>query len=719
MKAYNSTLVLLGSNTTNISVVDPQFFVLSPIGPQLSNYVDLNVSTYPPGNYNVSVDIYLNNSGSLSFVTKVYLQSKDGSIYNKTIFLSDGNYVARFFMNDSYDPTRLLAYNMSNFIIAHNIKSVIYTYNSSIPTIPSNYYFFYNDTDTITVKVLVNITPAVSINDVTVMADFSLVNLSDSNLEDQYSIVANSSGSVSGNYYEYTLKYPIVGITANETIPVAIPIYINITNTSGIVMPTSPINYSFAIINFDPKEDIPGLNNPNTTSWRSIDDFSNITYLAFEYGTTKKYGLLELFGNATNPINLLDINFITNLSNLGSNLIISAKLMSIKNATTAMKALNKPAKLTFYGVATPNTDIYAFDDDGNVIAKVYDSLTNTFDSSYLKGNPVYSNGKFIFEVKHWSGYRINQLPVASITAPSSAVVGETVTFNASQSFDPDGTIVSYYWNFGDGITASGAVVQHTYSNAGTYTVTLTVTDNEGSTNSTSMTIVVQVPPTTAPQPSGGGGGRGLFAPGTPRFASSYFSVSAGVEKRFELPYDRFLDTYIDALNIVADGDTELKFTIEKLDKLPGELSAPKKGRILLIWSIDVDTSRNVDVRGKIEFAIPRSLIAESGFDPDNAVVTLLRYSDGWQALPTTLIEKSSEFNYYSAETPGFSYFAAVVEEALPPNTTTVATTTTAVATTTTEAVTTTTEAQQGGGIPGFEVLLAIVGLIASAYLLRR
>ncbi|MDI3498238.1 PGF-CTERM sorting domain-containing protein [Archaeoglobus sp.] len=52
-------------------------------------------------------------------------------------------------------------------------------------------------------------------------------------------------------------------------------------------------------------------------------------------------------------------------------------------------------------------------------------------------------------------------------------------------------------------------------------------------------------------------------------------------------------------------------------------------------------------------------------------------------------------------------------------TTTVTTTTTAVATTTTQAVTTTTQAQQGGGVPGFEAVFAIAGLLAVAYLLRR
>jgi PKD repeat protein len=42
-----------------------------------------------------------------------------------------------------------------------------------------------------------------------------------------------------------------------------------------------------------------------------------------------------------------------------------------------------------------------------------------------------------------------------------------------------GSIVLYQWDFGDGATASGAVVEHTYTRAWRYTVTLTVTDSGG------------------------------------------------------------------------------------------------------------------------------------------------------------------------------------------------------------------------------------------------
>jgi len=83
------------------------------------------------------------------------------------------------------------------------------------------------------------------------------------------------------------------------------------------------------------------------------------------------------------------------------------------------------------------------------------------------------------------------IPTASFTAsPSSGGTPLTVAFNAAASSDPDGTIVSYEWSFGDGATGSGATVTHSYLTQGTYTAALTVTDDEGLTDTSSQTIVV-------------------------------------------------------------------------------------------------------------------------------------------------------------------------------------------------------------------------------------
>ena len=85
----------------------------------------------------------------------------------------------------------------------------------------------------------------------------------------------------------------------------------------------------------------------------------------------------------------------------------------------------------------------------------------------------------------------DNLPVASFTAsPTTAQTAIPIIFNATSSYDPDGTIVSYSWNFGDGIIGSGETPSHSYNIAGVYTVTLTVTDNSGSTASTSSKFTI-------------------------------------------------------------------------------------------------------------------------------------------------------------------------------------------------------------------------------------
>jgi hypothetical protein len=82
----------------------------------------------------------------------------------------------------------------------------------------------------------------------------------------------------------------------------------------------------------------------------------------------------------------------------------------------------------------------------------------------------------------------NQAPMASFdAAPGSA--GSATQFDASGAADPDGTIVRYDWDFGDGtrLRDGGPSPQHVYTLPGTYTVTLVVTDNEGASTTTIFT----------------------------------------------------------------------------------------------------------------------------------------------------------------------------------------------------------------------------------------
>jgi len=84
----------------------------------------------------------------------------------------------------------------------------------------------------------------------------------------------------------------------------------------------------------------------------------------------------------------------------------------------------------------------------------------------------------------------NQAPTAAFTP---TVTGLTAALDGSASSDPDGTIASYAWTFGDGASATGKTTSHAYGTAGTYTVTLKVTDDKGATSTATSTVTVTAP----------------------------------------------------------------------------------------------------------------------------------------------------------------------------------------------------------------------------------
>lgn len=85
----------------------------------------------------------------------------------------------------------------------------------------------------------------------------------------------------------------------------------------------------------------------------------------------------------------------------------------------------------------------------------------------------------------------NQAPSASFSIDNQEPprVGTAVSFTANAS-DPDGSVQSYEWNFGDGSTASDSSVSHTYDEPDSVSVRLTVTDDEGASDTTTRAIDV-------------------------------------------------------------------------------------------------------------------------------------------------------------------------------------------------------------------------------------
>jgi len=96
----------------------------------------------------------------------------------------------------------------------------------------------------------------------------------------------------------------------------------------------------------------------------------------------------------------------------------------------------------------------------------------------------------------WS-FTVGTQPVANAGPDQTVIVNENVQFDGSASTDPDGTIVSYVWAFGDTKTGSGAKPNHAYTTTGLKTVKLTVTDDDGLKGTDTAVITVKTPADTA------------------------------------------------------------------------------------------------------------------------------------------------------------------------------------------------------------------------------
>lgn len=92
------------------------------------------------------------------------------------------------------------------------------------------------------------------------------------------------------------------------------------------------------------------------------------------------------------------------------------------------------------------------------------------------------------------------LTAALSITPAEPTINESVEFNGSSSVAPDGEIESFEWAFGDGSTATGETVTHSYGGSGEYTVELTVEAN-GESDTTTRTVTVQDPDEDGEEPS--------------------------------------------------------------------------------------------------------------------------------------------------------------------------------------------------------------------------
>lgn len=109
-------------------------------------------------------------------------------------------------------------------------------------------------------------------------------------------------------------------------------------------------------------------------------------------------------------------------------------------------------------------------------------------------SPVTADASSLYAYVDYDLVNSPLVPIASVTAaPTTGIAPLPVSFDGGASTDPDGTLTSYAWDFGDGTTGSGSTCQHTYSQPGTYTARLTVTDSQGLQNASTITVTVNAP----------------------------------------------------------------------------------------------------------------------------------------------------------------------------------------------------------------------------------
>jgi len=186
-------------------------------------------------------------------------------------------------------------------------------------------------------------------------------------------------------------------------------------------------------------------------------------------------------------------------------------------ATATVNILNRPptasfaesAETAYTGEEITFNASSSYDSDGSIVSYFWDFGDGTNATGIVVYHTYGDNGTYTvtLTVTDDDGATasttatktiMNRPPIAAFTeSAETVIVGETIYFNASSSYDPDGSIVSYYWDFGDGTNATGIYVEHSYSSSGVYTVTLFVTDNDGDTSSTSSTKNVEVTPPVA------------------------------------------------------------------------------------------------------------------------------------------------------------------------------------------------------------------------------
>ncbi len=234
------------------------------------------------------------------------------------------------------------------------------------------------------------------------------------------------------------------------------------------------------------------------------------------------------------------------------------------------------------------------------------------------------------------------------------------------------------WDFGDGATSTDQNPVYIYSTAGTYTVSLAAT-NENGTASKTATVTVMESSSSGGSSGGkshrsGGGGGGGGSPEPARNVQvkelSQVHVANGKPIKFDFAKNATCVVYVtfDAKK-TAGKTTAIAEQLKAKSTLVSELNSSEKSsensseiyRYFNLWvgNAGFATSKNIE-NPVICFKVEKSWLQDKNVD--KASIKLNRYNDKkWSQLPVKQLKEDSEYLYFTAETPGFSFFSITGE----------------------------------------------------------
>ena len=187
---------------------------------------------------------------------------------------------------------------------------------------------------------------------------------------------------------------------------------------------------------------------------------------------------------------------IKNIETSGDNIIVDISFLSKPHAVADADeaVIAEGLELQFYGNES-------WDEDGNIVSYTWDFGDGDF--AYTD-NPTHiftQNGTYNVKLTVCDNNDlcdsmilnifVNKPPIAVVEISKLTIMlGETITFDASESYDIDGDVDFYYWNFDDGYTSNQASTEHEYKNSGTYNISLKIIDDLNDITTVYYTIEV-------------------------------------------------------------------------------------------------------------------------------------------------------------------------------------------------------------------------------------